>query len=49
MSMTAACVNKDSGDLLWAGKIEGLEIERKDASVHPLEKTERLRAKTSFR
>jgi hypothetical protein len=38
MSMAAACVNKDLGDLLWAGKTEGLETETKEASVHPQEK-----------
>jgi hypothetical protein len=48
MSMSATCVNKDSGDLLWVGKTEGLETETKEASVHPQEKIERLRAKTSF-
>jgi hypothetical protein len=48
MSMVAACVNKDSGDLLWAGKTEGLATGTKEASVPPQEKTERLRAKTSF-
>jgi hypothetical protein len=48
MSMATACVNKDLGELLWAGKIEGLETETKEVSVHPREKPERLRAKTSF-